>query len=445
MKIKSVAGVLSISLLLLFFAGCARDPVNLNSKNPVTLTMWHVFGSQTESPMNDMVDEFNHTAGKERGITINITSVSNSSDIHNALLSAAKGEAGAGSLPDLFFCYPETAGSIGPESLVLWDELFTGKELSQYVPSFLDEGRVKGDLLVLPVAKSSEALFINETIFQRFSADTGVSYEDLRTWDGVFEAAQKYYQWSDGKTFVMHDELLNFLQINTTALGSSAFANEKLDFENPVFKSQWKQVARAAISGILRVEDNYETVRMMTGDIVAGIGSTASIMYFQEVVTYPDNTKEPLVIKALPCPVTKSGIKMAMQQGVGLCAASGDKKKQTAALFFAKWITQGDTNLDFATQSGYMPVQKSSFEAISDYNFISESYRSLYESMDMMHSEYSFYLPPVVDGYYDILWDFYETSIEVLDECKMNYEQGEGDLDELVEQSYSMMKQKMQH
>ena len=45
--------------------------------------------------MNDMVEEFNHTAGKEKGITINITSVSNSSDIHSALLAAAKGEAGA--------------------------------------------------------------------------------------------------------------------------------------------------------------------------------------------------------------------------------------------------------------------------------------------------------------------------------------------------------------
>ena len=443
MKRKSLAVFLSISLLFLLLTACSSDSANLSPKSPVTLTMWHVFGSQTESPMNDMVEEFNHGVGKENGITINITSVSNSSDIHDALLAAAKGEAGAGSLPDLFFCYPETAGAIGADKLIIWTDVFSDEELAQYVPSFLDEGRVDGDLLVLPVAKSSEALFVNETIFDRFAADTYVSYDDLLTWEGLFQVAEKYYQWSEGKTFVMHDELLNFLQINTTALGSSPFANKKLDFENPVFKAQWEQMAKAAITGRLRVEDNYETVLMMTGDIVAGIGSTASIMYFQDTVTYPDNTKEPLVIKALPCPVTKGGIKMAMQQGVGLCAAQGDEKKEAGAVFFAKWISQGEANLDFATQSGYMPVQNSSFEAISDYDFINDSYRSLYEAMDIMHSEYSFYLPPVVDGYYDILWAFYDGSIEVFDECRMKYDQGEASLNELVDQSYSMMREKM--
>lgn len=443
MKRQLTVLFLSISMLLLLLTGCAGNSAKLGPKNPVTLTMWHVFGSQTESPMNDMVEEFNHTAGKEKGITINITSVSNSSDIHSALLAAAKGEAGAGSLPDLFFCYPETAGSIGAEKIVVWSELFSEGELSEYVPFFLEEGRVNGDLLVLPVAKSSEALFVNETIFERFAADTGAAYEDLHTWDGLFETAQKYYEWSGGKTFVMHDELLNFVQINTAALGGTAFKNEKLDFENPVFKAQWEQAAKAAISGTLRVEDNYETVRMMTGDIVAGIGSTASIMYFQDVVTYPDNTKEPLVIRALPCPVTKSGNQMAMQQGVGLCAARGDEKEQAAALFFAKWITQGKANLDFVTKSGYMPVQNSSFEAINDYDFINESYRSLYEAMDFMHAEYSFYLPPVVDGYYDILWAFYEGSIEVLGDCKAAYERGEGGLDALAERSFYMMEEKM--
>jgi len=81
MKRQLTALFLSISMLLLLLTGCAGSSAKLGPKNPVTLTMWHVFGSQTESPMNDMVEEFNHTAGKEKGITINITSVSNSSDI----------------------------------------------------------------------------------------------------------------------------------------------------------------------------------------------------------------------------------------------------------------------------------------------------------------------------------------------------------------------------
>ena len=43
-----------------------------SSENPVTLTIWHVYGSQTKSPFNTAIDEFNNTVGKENGITVNV-------------------------------------------------------------------------------------------------------------------------------------------------------------------------------------------------------------------------------------------------------------------------------------------------------------------------------------------------------------------------------------
>ncbi len=443
-KIKSILFLCVI--LLLSVTGCSSGK-KLNPSDPVILTMWHVYGSQTESPMNDMVDEFNQTTGKDQGVIINVTSVSNSSDIHDALLSAAAGQAGAGELPDLFFCYPETAEAIGDEQIVNWGDLLTDTELGEYVQSFLSEGTVNGKLLVLPVGKSSEALFINTTIFDRFAAETGVSYDDLVTWEGLLSAAETYYKWSEGKTFVMHDELLNFIQINTKALGGAAYIDGTLNFDDPIFKQQWEQVAKAAIAGYLRVEDNYETVRMMTGDIVAGIGSTASILYFQDIVTYSDNTTEPLIIRALPCPSSEGGEKLAMQQGVGLCMKKmkkDDERKQEAALLFAKWISQGETNLQFVTQSGYMPVENEAFNSIASHTFENDSYRSLYDAMDIMHNTYDFYLPPVVDGYYDILWNFYDNSIEVLSDCREKYLNEEDALDSLVQESYMRMRQVME-
>jgi multiple sugar transport system substrate-binding protein len=390
--------------------------------------------------MNDMIDEFNNTVGKEKGVVLAVTSVSNSTDIHDALLASANHEAGAGALPDLFFCYPETAGAIDAELLINWNDAFTKDELSAYVPAFLDEGTVDGKLLVFPVAKSSEALFVNTTIFDRFSAATGVGYDSLATWDGLFAAADEYYAWSGGKSLVMHDELLNFVQINTAALGGTAFKDGKLNFDDPIFKAEWLKAAQAAISGRLYVEEGYETTRMMTGDIVCGIGSTASVMYFQDTVTYADNTKEPLVLKALPCPVAAGGEKRAMQQGVGLCAASGDAKKNAAALLFAKWITQGEPNLRFAVSAGYMPVQNAAFDGISDYPFESDAYRSLYEAMKTMRDSYTFYLPPVVDGYYDILNTFYDSSVEILTEGKASFDAGNGTAQTLAEESFEKMR-----
>ncbi|NLA86445.1 MAG: hypothetical protein GX847_04015, partial [Clostridiales bacterium] len=234
------------------------------------------------------------------------------------------------------------------------------------------------------------------------------------------------------------------VQINTKALGGTAYVDGALNFDDPIFKQQWDQAARAAISGHLRVEDNYETVCMMTGDIVAGIGSTASILYFQDVVTYPDNTTEPLIIRALPCPSPEGGEKLAMQQGVGLCMKKSDERKQAASLLFARWISQGETNLQFVTRSGYMPVQNEAFAGIASHTFENDSYRSLYDAMDIMHNTYGFYLPPVVDGYYDILWSFYDSSIEVLSDCREKYLSGEGTLDLLVGESYARMRHAME-
>ena len=72
-------------------------------KKPVTLTVWHVYGGQTDSPLNDMIEEFNKTVGAAKGIKLQVTAVSNTNNIHDAVLRAANNEPGASELPDLFY------------------------------------------------------------------------------------------------------------------------------------------------------------------------------------------------------------------------------------------------------------------------------------------------------------------------------------------------------
>ena len=46
--------------LLLGCAGCG------GGREPVTVTIWHVYGGETESPLNDLIDTFNETVGREQ-------------------------------------------------------------------------------------------------------------------------------------------------------------------------------------------------------------------------------------------------------------------------------------------------------------------------------------------------------------------------------------------
>ena len=435
MKKALELGVVMIGILLLM--SCGKNSI-LDSENPVTLNMWHVYGSQSESPMNDRIETFNQTVGKKEGIRINVTSVSNSSSIHDALVKSAHHEPGAGELPDLFVCYPKTAVEMGTELLLDWKQQFSEEELGTYVESFMQEGLIDGEQIVFPIAKSSEAIFVNETTFNRFSEDTGINYESLSTWEGFFEAAEAYYKWSDGKAFFMHDSPTNYSMVNTVSFGDSFFTDErKVDFSKQSVSRVLEAFAKAAVKGNLCLMDDYATTAIMTGQAVCGIESTASILYFQDTVTYPDNQTEPLKLKTLPVPVFKDAKKTVIQRGVGLCALKSDEKKEYAASLFCKWISEKENNLSFVTSAGYMPVKEDAFEELlaGKYeDFQNEQYRDLYDTIAVLYRDYEFYTPPNLENYGKLEKKYDQAFKEVFRNGSESYKRG-GDLKTSWEQA----------
>jgi multiple sugar transport system substrate-binding protein len=176
---KFLALMISV-LLLIGLTGCGEQTL-LDPENPVTLTLWHVYGEQADAPMNGLVAEFNATVGQEKGIVVAVTNVTNTSKIGGQLKSAMDGEPGSPEMPDIFSAHTAHAGLLGEENLRDWNEWFSEKELKEYVPEFVDSGMTDAGLSIFPVSKSSYALFLNGSQFDRFSADTGVTYDDLAT------------------------------------------------------------------------------------------------------------------------------------------------------------------------------------------------------------------------------------------------------------------------
>ena len=69
---------LVLVLLVTALTGCS-DKSKLNPDNPVILSLWHVYGEQTDAPMNRLVEEFNTTVGLEKGVVVTVTNVTSSS------------------------------------------------------------------------------------------------------------------------------------------------------------------------------------------------------------------------------------------------------------------------------------------------------------------------------------------------------------------------------
>ena len=405
-----------VSLASLLLSGC-RDSI-LDPDDPVSLSFWHVYGAQTDSPMNKLVEQFNNTVGKEKGIVVNVTSLSNSTAMHFPLVAAAKGEPGAGMLPDIFVAYPKTVLAIGPERFMDWNKALSPEMVRSYVPSFVEEGSIDGRLLMLPVAKSSSALFVNSGLFDRFAAEKGFSYDDLLTWEGMFRAAEAYHQWSGGKAFFKYDDWLHYSMVNLASYGKDLFKGDRINFDEPQFARIWKLLAKAAASGHVCMLDGYSTTAMMTGEAICGVESIASILYFKDRVTFPDNTHMPLHLRILPVPYFADAEPLAIQRGSGLCAPKSTEKKEKAASVFAEWLTSEENNLPFVMAAGYMPVQNSAFERIRDpKNIVSPTANAekLYATVNTIRDGYRFWVPPYFDSYGELEKKFCEEQMKLFE------------------------------
>lgn len=424
---KKFTAMLLVGLILFsMLTGCSTK-TKLDSENPVTLTMWHVYGEQADSPMNKLVEEFNRTVGKEQGIIINVSLMSSTAQIGEKLLTAQKDEAGALEMPDLFFCHNNNAAELGAENLLDWKEVFTEEELGNYVTEFLDDGMVDGKLSVFPVSKSTHFLFVAGTPFERFSKATGVTYENLSTWEGFLSVAEKYYEYSGGKPFCALDFPIRAIELNAMEQGGKDFYTDDgwYDFENAELKASYMQFAEAIAKGHIVVSDLYSNTQIMTGEVVAGLGSSASILYYNDTVTYPDNTSEPMGLQILPPPTAKGKDLLVTQAGVGLCAYKTTEQKAEAATVFARWLTDAERNLDFCVETGYMPVNKASFDKISGYDFKTDAYKNLYNAIEEVENTATAVREPSFAGYYNNIYTLYDSLREAQKTMPSRYENGE--------------------
>lgn len=450
-KRSLLATVVLFSLLTVMLSACG---VNEEQKKPVTLTVWHVYGGQTDSPLNDMIEEFNDSVGEEKGIKVQVTVVSNTNNIHDAVLRAAKNEPGASELPDMFISYPKTILAM-PDSEILVDyrDYFSEEELSAYLPSFLEEGTIDGRLVSFPLAKSTEIMFIDKTLFDRFSVAADVGLEQLNTWEGLFELSSDYYRWTDaqtpevegdGKPFFVHDYHFNYFQVGTESMGESFFEKEEIAYGEK-FKKAWEPYARAAIQGGVWLNEGYATEPLRTGNAVVSVASSASVLYYEDIVTYADNRSENIEVIAKPVPCFEDGKKIVMQRGAGFCTVKSTPQKEQAAADFLKWLTEPENNVRFVTQVGYMPVTKEAFEILPKAleNLDDLKYKSLYEAFIETQNSYELYTPPQIDTYLQLETSFEENVRSCLRQANKSWQTGEKGTEVLMEEAMEHLKASM--
>ncbi len=358
----------SVSIL----AGCA-DKGPLDSKNPISLTVWHYYNGSQQAAFDALVEEFNNTVGKEKGIYVEGYSQGSVSDLETAVRDAIDGKVGADEMPDIFSSYADTAYEVEQAGVLANLSDYLGEEeMELYVDSYIEEGRIAADgtLRIFPTAKSTEIMMLNKTDWDSFATATGASLEDLGTIEGVVEVAREYYEWTDaqtpdvpgdGKAFYGRDAVANYFIIGMQQLGVEIFRVENGEMSLNVPEEElyrlWENYYVPMVKGYFGAYGSFRSDDVKTGDLLAYTGSTSSAMYFPDQVEL-DGGGHPIEYVVMPAPMFDGGERYAVQQGAGMVVCKSDEAHEYAAVEFLKWFTQTENNIRFGCVSGYLPVQK---------------------------------------------------------------------------------------
>lgn len=438
LKKKTLATFMAVSLLALTSCsaestdgqssgtgGASSVAVGENSEK-ITLTLWHYYNSSTKDALDVIISEFNDTVGAEKNISIDAYSHSSVNDLATSLVDSANKVVGMAELPDIFSAYSDTALLLSDMGAVAnMDDYFTADELALFQQDFLNEGRFDSEenLKIIPVAKSTELLFINDTDFQIFADATGVKLADLETWEGMAEVAEIYYNWTndqtpdvenDGRALFGLDSEANFMLVAAKQLGEEMYDYQgeivSFGFSEEGAQKIWDNLMIPYIKGYYGSLGSYRSDDVKSGDLLIYSGSTSSVYYFPDTVEIGRSETYDIEGTTMAFPYFEGGEKIAVQQGAGMVVSKTDATREAAAAEFLKWFTKAEYNLDFAVSTGYIPVQNDALSLDGVLEVLAENTEgeitnvvesSIYTTYDNMLEEYEFYSNKPFNGSYD--------------------------------------------
>lgn len=414
---KAVILVTLSSILGISLCSCSTRE---KAEAPASIIVWHYYNGAQQQIFDELVQEFNETVGNENHIVVEAESQGSVAELTEKVKNAIYDKIGADEVPDIFAAYADTAYEIDKEGMAAdLSQYLTEDDLKQYVSAYLEEGRFTddGSLKIFPVAKSTELLMLNATEWDQFCSATGTDDSCLSTWEGIAQAAEKYYNWTDeqtpdipddGRTFFGRDAFANYMIIGSKQLGTEIFhvenGNVELQIDSQVMRKLWDNFYVPYINGYYGAYGRFRSDDMKTGDLAAMICASSGATYFPTEVTYEDGSTDPIEGAVYPLPNFEGTQPTAVQQGAGMVVTKSDEAREQAAVTFLKWITQPEQNVRFAISSGYMPVtyEGNSQKAID--KAISESpetvspivQKSLAIGVDMTN-EYTLYTSPAFE------------------------------------------------
>ncbi|MGL4623789.1 MAG: extracellular solute-binding protein [Culicoidibacterales bacterium] len=350
---KLAKNLLVSTLALGLLTGCGSTGNTTTSSDivteitePVEITFWHAMNGAQEESLTKLTDAF---MAENANITVTLQNQSSYPDLQQKLTAT---QASPANLPTLTQAYPDWMLNAVNDGLVLaLDEYITNETIGfddyeDIVEGFRTATVINDKTYAIPFNKSTELLWYNKTLLDGLGLEAPTTLDELATVaqtvqqeTGIvgagFDALSNYYT-----TYITNEGEVYDADFDVTGQASQDAVNYYLD---------------GVKEGYFRIAgtDKYLSGPFASETVAMFIGSNAGESF---VVSGVDGKFE---IGVAPFPA-----KNKIQQGTDLYVFdSATAEQKTAAFEYLKFMTSAESQLTWATDTGYVPVRTSVLES----------------------------------------------------------------------------------
>ena len=394
---KKLTALFFSLVLLLSVSGCTAEETQ-------TITFWHSMSENAGVMLDELVNTFNETVGKENGIRVDAIyqgSYTDATTKMNNMLSSNQENL----LPDVMQLdatgkvnYLSSGVAYTVDQALEDDPAF---DLSQLLPAALGNWQLNGVQLGVPFATSTTVMYYNKTLLQEKGAQVPETFQDIAALAPLFENdnVSVYADLPNSPSLSNWMGQLGSLLVDHEN-GNSGNATALACVENGAlltFLQEWKSLYQ---SGALENAEGSQE-RFAAGQIVFICASSSKAAGLKNAI---GDTFE-MGIAQFPR-VNEDAMKGSTASGSCLVMFDkGDDAKKAAARLFVSYMTGAQAQARVAVATGYIPANAASAEdaayqaLLQEYPDYSVSLTQLTETPGSMRSVT---VGPAKDFYYAI-------------------------------------------
>ena len=328
----------------------------------VTIVFYHTMGENLRGVLDQYIIEFNKIYPN---ITIEHSQVGGYDDLRDQI----KMDLVVGTQPNIAYCYPDhvalynITGKVVPLDAFINNYAYglTVEELEDFIDGFYAEGATFDDadtMYTLPMSKSTEVLFYNQTFFDAH----GLSVPT--TWEEMEEVCRAIKEIDPDAIPLGIDSEANWFITMCAQLGTpyTSATGEHFLFDTPENQAFVRMLREWYDNEWVITQETYGAYlsgAFTTNNCYMYIGSSAGARH--AIPAAGDDGWPAFAVGISPIPQVDPSNPKAICQGPSLCLFESENSQEVAAswLFMKFLTTNTEFQAAFSMASGYMPVIKS--------------------------------------------------------------------------------------